>query len=75
MQTHPKNMFLVFVSMECGPYVITLLNRTPTIDWYKSRLVSKNKHQEDMCHIEIGLCAQNELTIPGSIINTIKRGY
>ena len=29
----------------------------------------KNRYQEDMCSKHIGLCAQNMITIVGSIIN------
>ena len=38
---------------------------------------SKNGHQKDMCLKEVGICAQNDLTILGSIIsiNGVVGGY
>ena len=35
----------------CGPYVLTLLNWTPIIQWYTARFVIKNGHQKDMWYI------------------------
>ena len=41
-----------------------------------ARLVVNNKHQEDTCCDEIGLCAQNILaTLLGSIMSGMKRSY
>ena len=34
-----------------GPYVITLLNWTPIIQWYTERFVIMNGHQKDMWYI------------------------
>ena len=31
----------VFVHV-CGPYVVTLLNKTPTFEWYVARLEAKD---------------------------------
>ena len=39
------------------------------------RCGSKNGHQKDMCLKEIGLRAQNMLTILGSIVNIIGGTY
>ena len=41
------------------------------IGWWVVRCRSKNGHLKDMCLIEIGLCAQNVLTILGSIVNIL----
>ena len=35
---------------------------------------AKNKHQKGVCFKEIGLCAQNMISIPGSIVNIIGGG-
>ena len=46
----------------------------PIYEWYVVRCGSKNGHQNDMCLKEIGLHAQNMLTILGSMgedVNTI----
>lgn len=39
----------------CGPHVVALLTWTSTSEWQKARLVIKNGHQREMCHIENGL--------------------
>ena len=57
METKPKNTLLVVICLY-GMWALSdpsFLHQTPTIDGYTSRLVSKNKHQGDMCYIEIGL--------------------
>ena len=60
----------------CGPYVVTLLSWIPKIEWYMARPGVKKRHQKDMWHDEIGLCAQYLDTILGSIVNvTIARAY
>ena len=46
---------------------------TPVFEWL-IRCGSKNRHQKDMCLKEIGLQAQNMLTILGSIANMIGGG-
>ena len=43
-------------------------------EWYVVRCGSKNKRQSDTCSKEIGLCAQNTLTIRGSVVNMIEGG-
>ena len=43
-----------------GPFVVTLLNWTLVFEWCMTRLVVNNKHQQDFCYNEIGMCAQNE---------------
>ena len=30
----------------CGPYVVTLLNRAPTFEWYIASLIVKYGHQK-----------------------------
>ena len=41
-----------------------------------ARLVVKNGHDKDSCYDDIELCAQNILTILGSILNiTIGRAF
>ena len=39
----------------CEPYVVTLINRTSTFEWYMARFVVKNGYQKDMYRNEIGL--------------------
>ena len=39
--------------------------------WYMVRCGSKNGHQKDICLKQIGLCAQNMVTVLGSIDNMI----
>ena len=39
------------------PFVVTLLNRMPTFEWYMASLVLTNKHQEDMMTLDKE-CAQ-----------------
>ena len=46
--------------------VNTLLIRTPIFEWYVVWCGSKNKSQKEMCLEEVGLCAQNMITIIGS---------
>ena len=41
-------------------------------EWCVVRCGSKNGHQKDMCSKEIGLHAQNLLTIQGSIFNMVE---
>ena len=48
--------------------------RAPIVEWYVVRYESKIIHQKDMCSKEIGLCAQNTLTIVVPIINIIVLG-
>ena len=49
----------------------------PVFEWYVDlRSISKkNGHQKDICLEEIGLHAQNMLSILGSIVNTIEGGH
>ena len=39
-------------------YVITLLDRLPMFGWYMTKVADSNRHSEDMCYNEFGLCAQ-----------------
>ena len=48
------------------PNSITYLHQTPIFEWYVARCGPKNGYQKDiMCLKEIGLRAQNMLTILG----------
>ena len=47
------------------------LNQTPIFGWCVVSCASKNRHQNDMCLKEIGLCVLNMLIIPDSIVNII----
>ena len=42
---------------------ITHLNQTPMIEWYVFKCDCTSKHQKDMCLNEIGLHAQDVVTI------------
>ena len=54
------------------PNSINYLKQTPIFEWCVLRCGSKNGHQKDIMHFkEIGLRAQNLLTILGSIFNMI----
>ena len=48
--------------------------RIPIVEWYVVRCKSKIWHQKDMCSKEIGLCAQNMLTIVAPVMNMICGG-
>lgn len=51
--------------------MVTLLDWTPIFKWSMMvRLVISIKHLPDMYYDEIGLCAQNNITILCSIVNT-----
>ena len=39
-------------------YVITLLDRLPMFGWYMTKVADSNRHSENMCYNEFGLCAQ-----------------
>lgn len=47
----------------CEAYVVTLLIWTPTFYCYMASLGVTNKHQNDMCYNEIGICAHNQLYV------------
>ena len=53
----------------------TTLTWTPIFESYVVRCGSKNGHQKDMSLKEIGLHAQNMLTILGSKVNMIWGTY
>ena len=53
--------------------LVNYLTQTPIFEWCMVRCGSKNEHQRNMCSKEIGLCAENFITIPGSIVNIIRR--
>ena len=68
--------FLLKVDMchiEIGghPNFNTRIIWTPIFEWHVLRIGSKNKHQNDMCLKEIGLHAQNTLTILSSKVKII----
>lgn len=46
----------------------------PIFEWYMARLIVKKGHQ-NVSHNEIKLCAQNVVTILGSIVSTIGRAH
>ena len=53
------------------PNLVTYLYQTPIFEWYVVRCGSKNRYQNDLCLKEIGLHAQNMVTILGSTVNII----
>ena len=50
----------------------TTITWTPIFEWYVVRCGSKNGHHNIMCLQEIGLCAQNMLSILDSTTNMIE---
>ena len=48
---------------------------TPILEWNMVGCESKNWHQENTCIKEIGLRAQNTMTILGSLVNMIGKTY
>lgn len=54
------------------PNSVTYHKQALIFDWSVIRCGSKNKHHNDMCLKEIGLRAQNLLTIQGLVVNIIK---
>ena len=56
-----------------GPNLLTYLNRTLIFELV--RCGSKYGHQNNICSKDIGLCAQNLLTILGSFVNIIGGTY
>ena len=57
------------------PNSIVYLNWMPILERYMVRCGSKNGYLKVMWLKEIGLCAQDVITILGSIINKIERTY
>ena len=57
-----------------NPYLVTFLMRTPIFEWYVVWYASKIGCQKDMYSKEIGLCAQNTITISGLLVNIIVGG-
>ena len=53
------------------PNLVTCHNWIPIFEWYVVRCDPKTKYQNDMCIKETRLCAQNMITILGSIVNII----
>ena len=53
--------------------LVAYLNRTPIFEWYVVWCGSNNKFKKDTCLQEIGLRAQNLITILGSFVNMIVR--
>jgi len=66
-----KKGTLDYISKFDMPKSITYLNQTPTIEWYAVRYDSNNIYHIDTCLEEVGLCAQNMITILGSIVYII----
>ena len=56
------------------PNSVTYRNQTPTCEWYVVWCGSKNGYQKDMRSKEIGQCAQNMITILGSLVKSIRGG-
>ena len=57
------------------PNSVTYLNRTHVFEYYMVRRDSKNGYQKDMYSKEIGLHAQNMITIISSIVNLTEETY
>ena len=53
------------------PNLITYLTCTPIFEWYLVWCGYKNEYKKDMCLKEIGLHAQNMITIVSLTINMI----
>ena len=49
--------------------LITSVNWTPIFEWCMVWWGSKKEYQEEMCLTDIGLCAENMITILSSIVN------
>jgi hypothetical protein len=56
------------------PNSVTYCNQTPMFECYVVWCGSKNRYQKDMNLTEIGQCAQNMITILGSMVNSIGVG-
>ena len=54
--------------------LINHLNSTTLSEWYVLWCGFKNGHQKDTCFKEIGLHAQNMITISGTVVNLMGRG-
>lgn len=57
----------------CGPYVVALLTWTSIFECQKAKLVIKNGHQREMCHIENGLLI--DIILGSTDHNIIGRTY
>ena len=57
------------------PNLITYLTCTPIFEWYVVWCGYKNEYKKDMCLKEIGLHAQNMITILSFTINMIGGTY
>jgi hypothetical protein len=68
LNTRPHKVPTLSTKVE-GPYLATLLIRTPIIEWYVVWCGSKNGYRKTMLWKEIGLHAQNVITILKSTIN------
>ena len=51
--------------------MVALLHWTHAFEWCMARIVIKNRHQNDMCYNDIGLCAQFMDIVLGSIVNIL----
>ena len=56
------------------PYLITYLHRTLIFEWDVVWHGSKNGYRKETCSKEIGLRAQNMITILNPIVNVIEGG-
>lgn len=54
-----------------GPNVVTLLNHTPTFEWYLAKL--KNGHHNNTCEDDIGPCSYQINTILDVINDSNRR--
>ena len=69
-KTTMKNPNVLRIS---GPFmIIIVLNQIATFVWFVVRCGLKNAHQNDICLQDIGLCAENMVTILPSIVNIIE---
>ena len=57
------------------PNSVAYLNQTSIFKWYGIRCGSKNAYSKDTCLKEMGVPAQNVITILGSIVNVIVGTY
>ena len=53
------------------PNLVTYHNQTSKSEWCVVRCGSKNEHKKDMCLKEVGLHAQNVITILDSVDNIV----
>jgi len=54
------------------PTSVSDLKRTPLFDWCMDGCKSKNRHHKDVCRKELGVHAQNLLTILDALVTNIE---